>query len=232
MAAVAARTRVGNKPRPFRHYPLRGLVYCRCGTRMRGEAHVQRGTERRYYRCPMVGCHARRCPADRVEAIVLGELAEAVLPVPVLDAARTELRRRLDSPEVALAGRQRARLTTRLEQLKKQHSWGDLADADYQTARDEARAALAALPDGDRIAVFDTYRARILALPDAIAAASPALGRSFVGLWSSGSWCATERWSPSSGHRRLDHSSKDSGCAPKGPRTPARCLLETASYGI
>jgi hypothetical protein len=35
--------------------------------------------------------------------------------------------------------------------------------------------ALAALPDGDRIAVFDTYRARILTLPDVIAAASPAL---------------------------------------------------------
>ena len=51
-AAIGARTRVGNKPKPFRHYVLRGLLYCECGTRMRGEAHLQRGTERRYYRCP------------------------------------------------------------------------------------------------------------------------------------------------------------------------------------
>ena len=62
VAAIAARTRVGNKPRPFRHYVLRGLVFCSCGTRMRGEAHLQRGTERRYYRCPTLGCRARRCP--------------------------------------------------------------------------------------------------------------------------------------------------------------------------
>jgi DNA invertase Pin-like site-specific DNA recombinase len=71
-AAIAARTRVGNKPRPFRHYVLRGLLYCECGTRMRGEAHLQRGTERRYYRCPMLGCRARRCPADLVEDDVPG----------------------------------------------------------------------------------------------------------------------------------------------------------------
>src|SRR5674476_1160201 len=86
--------------------------------------------------------------------------------------ARTELRRRLEIPEVAVAGRQRARLLTRLEQLKKQHAWGDLTDAAYQTERDAARAALAELPDGDRILAFDAYRARVLALPEAIAVAS------------------------------------------------------------
>ena len=90
------------------------------------------------------------------------------------DAARTELRRRLETPEVAVAGRQRARLLTRLEQLRKQHGWGDLGDADYQAQRDAVRAALAALPDEDRIRSFDAYRARLLALPEAIAVASPA----------------------------------------------------------
>lgn len=49
-----------------------------------------------------------------------------------------------------------------------------MGDDEYRAARDAVRAALAALPDGDRIVVFDAYRARILALPDAIAAASPA----------------------------------------------------------
>ena len=174
IAAIASRRRVGNKPRPFRSYVLRGLLYCSCGTRMRGEAHLQRGTERRYYRCPTLGCRARRCPADGIEAEVLASIADGVLPQSVIDAARAELRQRLETPGVAVAGRTRARLLTRLEQLKKQHAWGDLTDAVYQAERDAARLALAELPDGDRILAFDAYRARILALPEAIAVASGA----------------------------------------------------------
>ena len=71
-------------------------------------------------------------------------------------------------------GRQRTRLTTRLEQLKKQHGWGDLTDSAYLAERDTVRAALAALPDDDRIRSFDAYRARVLDLPGAISVASPA----------------------------------------------------------
>jgi len=36
----------------------------------------------------------------------------------VIDAARAELRKLLETPEVAVAGRQRARLMTRLEQAQ------------------------------------------------------------------------------------------------------------------
>ena len=174
LAAIAARTRVGNKPAPFRSYALRGLVYCACGTRMRGEAHLQRGTEIRYYRCPTLGCHARRCPAELVEGAVMTTIATAVLPDSVIEDARSELRHRLDTPGTAAAGRQRARLQTRLEQLKKQHGWGDISDREYQTERDSIQAAIAQLPDEDRIRTFDAYRAQLLALPGAIAAASPA----------------------------------------------------------
>lgn len=174
MAAIAARRRVDNKPKPFRHYVLRGLLVCSCGTKMRGEAHLQRGTERRYYRCPTLGCRARRSPADVVEASVLATIAEAVLPGSVIEAARAELRCRLETPEVAVASRRRPRLQTKLEQLKKQHGWGDLSDAEYLAQRDAIRAELAALPDDDRIRSFDAYRARLLALPEAIAMASPA----------------------------------------------------------
>ena len=131
MTAIARRRRLGNKPAPFRHYLLRGLVTCSCGSRMRGEAHLQRGTERRYYRCPTLGCRARRSFADDLEAQVLGAISAAVLPGSLIDAARTELRRRLATPEVAVAGKQRERLLTRLERLKSQHGWGDLSDADY-----------------------------------------------------------------------------------------------------
>jgi hypothetical protein len=66
------------------------------------------------------------------------------------------------------------RLTTRLEQLKKQHGWGDISDREYQIERDSIHATLAQLPDGDRIRTFDAFRAQLLALPSAIAAASPA----------------------------------------------------------
>lgn len=76
---------------------------------------------------------------------------------------------------VANVGRQRARLSTRLEKLKQQHAWGDITDEVYQAQRDEVRAALAQLPETDnRIANFDAYRARLLTLPEAIAVASPA----------------------------------------------------------
>ncbi len=95
-----------------------------------------------------------------------------MLPAPVIDAARAELRRLLETPAGAVAGRQRARLLTRLEQLKKQHAWGDLTDAEYLAKRDATRATLGDLPDGDRIRTFDAYRARVLDLPVAIEAAS------------------------------------------------------------
>ena len=120
------------------------------------------------------GCRARRCPADVAEAAVLGAIARGVLPDALVNAARTELRQRLRTPEVALVGRQRTRLLTRLDQLKKQHGWGDLEDVEYLRERDKVRAALRDLPDEDRVTSFDAYRARVLALPEAIAVASPA----------------------------------------------------------
>jgi Recombinase/Recombinase zinc beta ribbon domain len=228
-AAIAARTRVGNKPRPFRHYVLRGLVNCSCGTRMRGEAHLQRGTERRYYRCPTLGCRARRCPADRVEAEVLSAIADGVLPSTVIDAARTELRRLLETPKIASAGRQRARLQTRLEQLKKQHAWGDLSDADYQFARDATRSALAELPDGDRIRTFDAYRARVLELPDAIEASTPARREALSRIVVQRVVVRDRRleaieWTPAA--RPFF---ENSGSAPKGIRTPDLHLERVAS---
>lgn len=171
--AVRARTRVGNKPKPFRSYLLRALLHCECGTRMRGEAHVQRSGERRYYRCPKVGCRQPRVSADSVEQEVLSRIAAAVVPESLIEAARRELHRRTRTPELASAGMQRARLLTRLDQLKKQHAWGDIGDDVYKAQRDATQASLARLPDDDRVVEFDAHRARILALPEAIVVASP-----------------------------------------------------------
>ena len=77
------------------------------------------------------------------------------------------------APGVASVGQRRTRLETRLEQDQKQRGWGDLSDPEYQAPRDEVRARLSELPDGDRIANVDAYRATLLALPAAIDAASP-----------------------------------------------------------
>ena len=111
-----------------------------------------------------------------------------MLPQTVIDEARAELRRRLETPGIAMAGRVRARLLTRLEQLQKQHAWGDISDAEYQAQRDADPAALAELPDGDRITA-------VRRLPGA--GSGPARRdrrgftapdeRSCVGSWSSGS---------------------------------------------
>jgi DNA invertase Pin-like site-specific DNA recombinase len=151
-AAIGARRRLGSKPKPFRTYALRGLLWCTCGTRLRGEAHVQRGTERRYYRCPTLGCKARRCPADAIELEVLARIGTATLPERIVDAAQAELRQRLQTPDVVDVGRQRARLTTRLEQIRKQNGWGDLPDADY-------------LAERDAMLIDRTGRDRLVALP-------------------------------------------------------------------
>ena len=99
---------------------------------MRGEARVQRGGERRYYRCPVanrdvsrldshekpVRCSARLLPADPAETVVLDAIRGAVLPSRVIVEAREELRARLALPRDGLAKRQRARQETRLERLR------------------------------------------------------------------------------------------------------------------
>jgi hypothetical protein len=61
----------------------------------------------------------------------------------VVNAAQTELRKRLQTPAVVDVGRQRARLTKRLEQIKKQNGWGDMPDAEYLAERDAIRTSLA-----------------------------------------------------------------------------------------
>jgi len=187
LEAVRGRTRAGNKPRPFRTYLLRGVIYCACGARMRGEARVQRGGERRYYRCPVSGretirfeggrpapCHAPLVLADPAEQTVLDAISGAVLPAQVIEDARDELRRRLQVPHENLTGRQRARLQQRLEQLRKQHEWSDISDDAYRTKRAEVLEQLALLPDSDKLVAFDRNRKVMTRMAENVDAASPA----------------------------------------------------------
>ena len=66
-----------------------------------------------------------------------------------------------------LARNTRLMLELHLEQLKKQHGWGDLGDTEYRAECAAVRATLDGLPDGDRIVAFDAHRARLLALQEA-----------------------------------------------------------------
>jgi DNA invertase Pin-like site-specific DNA recombinase len=187
LAAVRARTHAGNKPRPYRDYPLRGVIVCRCGSRMRGEARVQRGGERRYYRCPRAGqqivqlvdgqpavCHERLVPADDAEKTVLDAISKAVLPADVIETAREELRQRLQVPQDSLTARQRARLKQRLEQLRKQHEWADISDEDYRARRADTLEELAMLPDSDKLVAFDRNRKIMTSMAANVNASTPA----------------------------------------------------------
>ena len=162
--------------------------------------------------------HCRACVAD------------GVLPTSVIDAARTELRQLLETPEVAGAGKQRARLTTKLEHLKKQHQLGDLTDAEYQVHRHATNADLAELLDGDRIRTFDAYRARVLELPWAIEAASLTKREELCRVVVQRVVVRNRPSSPgSSGYPPPGPSSNGSGSAPKGIRTPDLHLERVAS---
>jgi DNA invertase Pin-like site-specific DNA recombinase len=171
VAAVASRRRSGPKPKPYRSYLLRGLLYCACGRRMRGEARVQRGGERRYYRCPGP-CSARLLAAEPAEEAVLNTISKAALPAPTVDAARDELRRRLSTPGERSAREKRPQLEARLERLRKQHEWGDLDDAEYRAKRAEIHGEMSQLADGNKVILFDRNRQVMGSMAQNISAAT------------------------------------------------------------
>jgi hypothetical protein len=46
----------------------------------------------------------------------------------------------------------------RLLNLRKQHGWGDVSDAEYRTQVEETRRMLAEVPDHDKLVLFDLNR--------------------------------------------------------------------------
>lgn len=121
----------------------------------------------------LVRCNGRRVPADAAEAAALDAISEAVLPATVIEAAREQLRRRLAAPRDRLVDRQRTRLQTRLEQLRKQHEWADVSDAEYRAKRAETQRELAALPDSDKLLAFDRNRHVLTSMAANVEAATP-----------------------------------------------------------
>lgn len=180
MVGLAARRR-GIRRRTTRHraYLLAGLLHCGCGARMRGQTVVSRGREWRYYQCPnavrkvrdQAGeliCQAGSVPADAAEETAFERIATLVLPQRTIDEAREELQRRLNVPLTSLHETQRVRLERRLVNLRKQHAWGDIGDGEYRRLVAETRSELAAIPDSDKLVLFDRNRRAITSLLEAV----------------------------------------------------------------
>lgn len=61
----------------------------------------------------------------------------------------------------------------RKENLRKQHEWGDISDAEWQTAKQQIESELAARPDEDKVVLFDRQREVLLSMAENVARATP-----------------------------------------------------------
>ena len=97
-----------------------------------------------------------------VEVVALEALARLALPNDAITEAREELRRRLRAPMPGVSDRDRTRLRQRIENLRKQHEWGDITDTEYRAGRSDAEAQLV-----ERVETSDRRVRRIVWTPPA-----------------------------------------------------------------
>ncbi len=147
-----------------RTFLLSGLLVCACGKPLHGQTRSSRGREWRYYLCRH--CDASAIRADEAEDDVLERLRAMLLPPAAVERARDELRRRLALPSRGLADERRSRLEARIQRLKAQFEWGDIAETEYRAKMADTRAQLVLLPESDKVVAFDDA-ARIVSSLDA-----------------------------------------------------------------
>ena len=193
------RTGVGKPKQHHKTYLLSGVMFCQCGARMWGEPRYKTrpdGSKKlyRYYLCPISGrrglkpdadgqaivCHERAVPAEDAEAAVLAALESFVLPAAAIDEARDLLRARLKAPQPGLSDQKRKRLQTRLVQLRKQHGWGDISDAEYLAEKEATERELVLLPDNDKLVLFDRQRQIVVSMAENLRRATLEQRREFV----------------------------------------------------
>ena len=243
------RTGIGKPKQHHKTYLLSGVLFCRCGARLWGEPRYKRRRDGSvkvygYYSCPVasrrglkpdeareVECHERSLRADVADAAVLEALESFVLPAGAIDEARELLRERLRAPKPGLSDQKRKRLETRLVQLRKQHGWGDISDAEYLREKEATERELVLLPDNDKLVMFDRQRRgrRVDGREPAPGDARSSGGSSSC-CSSSAPWRASARSGRSAGSRRRGRSSaRTRRCsvarrcgsgAPGGIRTP------------
>jgi DNA invertase Pin-like site-specific DNA recombinase len=163
---TALREHRAGRPAVSRPYLLAGVLVHDCGRRMHGHPNK----ERRYYICRP--CHSPLVPAGPLEATVLERIRAYRVPAAVIAQAREDLLRSLsgDDQDDDVTARHRARLESRLANLRKQHGWGDIDDAEYRREKLETERMLAELPPPvGKIIAFDRARAEIPAIAEALA---------------------------------------------------------------
>jgi hypothetical protein len=77
-------------------------------------------------------------------------------------------------PATSGADKERARLHQRIENLRKQHEWGDIDDASYRSGRADAEAQMAGMRDNVKLVMFDRKREILLSMAENIEHATPA----------------------------------------------------------
>jgi DNA invertase Pin-like site-specific DNA recombinase len=167
LAGARVRDKGGRRSAPGRSYLLSGILRCDCGHRMVG--HVGRSAT--YYMC-------RRCPRPMVRAEsyddhVLSTIGDFRMSARAMAEMRDMLRSALAMPDTGLLERQRRKLEGRLTNLRKQHSWGDLTDAEYRREKAETEEMLSAIPDESKIVQFDAYAAHVYDVREALPHMTP-----------------------------------------------------------
>jgi len=137
----------GHPRKPSRSYPFSGVLACDgCGSPYYGEA-VQKADQiilrmAHERRRSETSCRCR--PRSQSVAALVDQMGERVMPYLKLDAT---WKTRVIAALKALAPQthdvtQQKRLTGALENLRKQHQWGDLSDEKYQRERETLQRQL------------------------------------------------------------------------------------------
>ncbi len=139
------RSKIGTTaPDTSREYPLTGVAQCaRCATRMRGA----NSSGYRYYRDPArekgIECKQRMILADDAEGALGDFLRQFTLPQNWQDQVLEMIQQRAGTQQDVV--RERARMKSQLERLKRLFVLGDLSESAYRVERDRLRAQLAVL---------------------------------------------------------------------------------------
>lgn len=152
-----------------RTYTLAGVIACECGMKMRGATRTSRGQEWGYYYCPAKHGSVRK---DEADGVVLDTIAAGHLPDRAIEAAREELRRRLNAPRGTTTD-MRDRLKNRMDRLALRFEWGELEPDEYRSRRAEIERQIAVLPDSSKLVAFDRFRKVAGSFATAINDASP-----------------------------------------------------------
>jgi DNA invertase Pin-like site-specific DNA recombinase len=162
LSGAQDRDKGGRRALPGRTYLLSGILTCDCGRPRVGHA----GRNHLYYMCRE--CDRPMVRAATFDQLVLTAIGDFRVSERLMSQMRDTLRDRLAAPDRDLIERQRRRLEQRLTNLRKQHAWGDLDDAEYRRERAETEAMLAQMPDEGKLVAFDAYRARVLDVGEAL----------------------------------------------------------------